>query len=560
MEKKWVVHPTEAAAQGIAKEFNLHLVIAQLILRRGLKSSSEIFHFLNPSLSLLDDPLKYPGMQKAVERIRAAIQRKEKILVYGDYDVDGVTGSAILYPILKKLGADADAFIPHRINEGYGLNQESLEKLLKKKYALVITVDNGITGNKQVKFLQEKNVDVIIVDHHLPKEEGLPPAYAIVSAAAGEGQGDPDLAACGLAFKLGWALTGDFKDVESYLDLVVIGTVCDMAPMRGENRILLKYGLPMLANTKRPGLKALMEVSKVSRNYLSYRDIAFGLGPRINASGRMGSPENAFKLLTTENAMEAQNLAQILDAGNRDRQKVESAAFEEALERVETSSLKDHERVLVLESPDWHEGVLGIVASRLVERYHRPSIVISLKNGVGKGSGRSVPHVSLFDFVVQCEELLLNFGGHAQACGLTIKEENVSLFRNRLNEVAVQKTRELSSSSELGIDGEIPFSELDLKFMQDLDKLAPFGPGNKKPLFLSKGVKTKSHPQKKGKDTLQCWITDQEGKTTCEVVGFRMYERWNASRHRSQFDIVYQPALKHFQGIASIQLELEDWQ
>ena len=566
MKKEWVVHPFEDAAQKVAEEFKIHPVIAQVILRRGFKSSSEIFNFLNPSLESLEDPLEYQGMRKAVERIRLAIGRKEKILVYGDYDVDGITGSAILHPILKKLGADADAYIPHRINEGYGLNQESLEKLLKKKYGLVITVDNGITGISQIQFLRNKGVDTIVVDHHLPREEGLPPAYAIVSAClpagrpnAGEKRGDPDLAACGLAFKLGWALCGNYHEVESYLDLVTIGTVCDMAPLRGENRIFLKYGLPLLTKTKRVGLMVLMDVAKVTRNYLSYRDIAFGLGPRINASGRMGSPENAFKLLTTENMIEAQNLAQILDEGNRDRQKVESTAFADALEKVETGVLKDHERVLVLDSPDWHEGVLGIVASRLAERYQKPSIVISLKNGVGKGSGRSIPQFSLFDSIIQCDKLLESFGGHAQACGLTIKEENIPVFRNRLNEIASQEMKDLSQGAQLAIDGELPFSQLDLKFLKDLEGLSPFGPGNEKPLFLSRNVKVKGRSQKRGKDTLQCWMTDEKGKATCEVIGFRAYERWNASEQKPAYDIVYQPALRNFQGIASIQLELEDW-
>ncbi len=319
-------------------------------------------------------------MEKAVGLIRGAIERKEKILVYGDYDVDGITGSAILVPALRRLGADVEAHIPHRMNEGYGLNLESLKALLVKKYKLVITVDNGISGVEQIRFLKDNGVTVIVVDHHIPKD-GLPPADAII-------QGDSDLAACGLAFKLVWALLGKLDDAKEYLDLATVGTVADLAPVLGDNRILLKHGLPFLSKTKRPGLRALMDVAGISPAYLSYRDIAFGLGPRINASGRMGSPLDAFKLLTTENLLEAQNLAQILDRGNRDRQRVEAEAFEEALSRVEEDPAKDMLKIIVLEGSSWHEGVLGIVASRLVERYHKPSIVISMKNGVGKGSGR----------------------------------------------------------------------------------------------------------------------------------------------------------------------------
>ena len=301
-----------------------------------------------------------------------------------------------------------------------------------------------------------------------------------------------------------------------------------------------------------------MEVAGISPGRVSYRDIGFGLGPRINASGRMGSPLNAFNLLVTENPVEAKNLAKLLDDGNRDRRRVEARAFEEAAARVEREFGSAEEKILVVESPDWHEGVLGIVAARLVERYHKPSIVISMKNDVGKGSGRSVNAFSLFDTVLQCEDLLMNFGGHAQACGLTIRGENLSLFRTRLNEAAREK-EVLGLAADLVIDGEVPFRELDTDFLKGLDRLAPFGPGNRKPLFLSRNVRLKSQARKRGKDTLCLWMTDPEGSSTCEAVGFRMFSRWRSAAVGTHFDIVHQPSLSEFQGIASIQLELEDW-
>ena len=511
--------------------------------------------FLNPSLDSLEDPFTFQDMQKAVDRIHLAVSRGEKILVYGDYDVDGITGSAILYPVLKKIGADADVHIPHRMNEGYGLNKESLRTLMAKKYGLVITVDNGITGVDEIRFLAENKVDTIIVDHHTPKGE-VPPAYAIISAAVFDQKGDPNLAACGVAFKLGWALLGSLDPMKEYLDLAVIGTVADLAPVLGDNRILLKNGLAVLANSKRPGVRALMDVAKISRKYVSYRDIAFGLGPRINASGRMGSPLTAFRLLTTENPLEARNLAQILDDGNRDRQRVESLAFESAVEQMEEDPLLSETKILVAASSDWHEGVLGIVAARLVERYQKPAIVIAIKNGKGKGSGRSLPAFSIFEAVLPCEKLLENFGGHAQACGLTIKEENILSFRKKLNELTLAPS---NSAADLAIEAELLPETLNMGFLQDLEKLAPFGPGNRKPLFLSKGLRLRGEPKKRGKDTLQCWMSDGQGKTTCEVVGFRSYSRWVSTPKRDDFDIVYQPTLKDFNGISSIQLELEDW-
>ncbi len=556
MKKNWVLNPKVYGAQTVAADLKIHPAIAAILLRRGLQSPAEIFNFLHPSLDALESPFAFQDMQKAVDRIRLAVERGEKILVYGDYDVDGITGSSILYPVLKSLGADVRAHIPHRMNEGYGLNRESLQRLLAEDFKLVITVDNGITGADPIDYLNENGVDAIIVDHHKPKDR-VPRAHAIVCAAVGDKKGDANLAACGLALKLGWALLGSFERVREYLDLVTLGTIADQAPVTGDNRILLKHGLPYLAQSPRVGLRALMEVSRIARKAVSYRDVAFSLGPRINASGRMGSPERAFRLLTTADAAEARELAQSLDDGNRDRQRVEAAVFEEAAERVERDFLSVEEKILVLESPDWHEGVLGIIAARLVERYQKPAIVIALKEGLGKGSGRSVPAFSLFDTVLQCETLLDSFGGHAQACGLSIKKENIGLFRQKLNDAA--RLTDLVGMVPLHIESELPLNELDLQFLKDLEMLAPFGPGNRKPLFLSRSLRLKGEAKKRGKDTLQCWMTDERGKTTCEVVGFRSYERWTTARGAGVYDIVYKPELKEFQGLASIQLELQDW-
>ena len=434
MPKNWSVRASDARAAGVAGALGIHPVIADILLRRGLRSEADIFSFLNPSWDSLESPFAFCDMKKAVERIRRAVTAKEKILVYGDYDVDGVTASAILFPALQKMGADVQAHIPHRVKEGYGLNRASLEPWVKKKISLVITVDNGITGTESVRYLKESGVDVIIVDHHVPKGE-TPPADAIISAAVNDKKGDPNLAACGLAFKLVWALTDSLEKAKEFLDLVTVGTVADLAPVQGDNRVLLKHGLTALSKTKNTGLRALMDSAGINPAWISYRDLAFGLGPRINASGRMGSPLNAFKLLTTDNALEARNLAYLLEEGNRDRQRVESQAYREASRLVEENLSPEHRHVLVVESGDWHEGVLGIVAARLVERFRRPSIVISMKEGMGKGSGRSLPSFSLFDTVLQCEDLLENFGGHAQACGLTIRADRVRDFRERVNRI-----------------------------------------------------------------------------------------------------------------------------
>lgn len=552
-----MLYPEESKAGEIARDIKVSRSIASILLRRGYRTPAEIFNFLNPSVESLESPFAFTDMAKAAERIRRAAAAGEKILVYGDYDVDGVTGSAILFPVLKKMGADVRVHIPHRIQDGYGLNIDSLAKLLTEGFTLVITVDNGITGVEQVRYLAERGIDVIIVDHHTPKD-ALPPAYAIVCAHAGDKKGDAHLAACGLAFKLAWALLGTYEAAEAYLDLTALGTVADIAPVVGDNRFLLRKGMQLLSSARRPGIKALMQVARIPSGALSTRDLAFSFAPRINAAGRMGSPLNAFKILTTEDPQEAMDLAKLLDQGNRDRQKIEAEAFKEAIEMVEAHSWLNEDPILILDREGWHEGVIGIVAARLVERYHKPAIVISLKGEHGKGSGRSVPGFSIYGAVEPHEGLLVNFGGHAQAVGLTVKKEAVGEFRRRVNE-GIKSGGIEPSKPDLFIENELNLNELDADFLRDLARLEPFGPGNLKPFFLSKGVRVKGEPRKRGKDTLCLWLTGADGRMTCEAVGFRMFGRWEAEQKTNRLDIVYRPALVEFRGIAHIQLELEDW-
>lgn len=542
-------------AAALARELELHPVVAAVLIARGFTDPDNARRFLNPSLEDLQSPFAFSQMRQLVDRVRSAARKKEKILVYGDYDVDGVTASAILAPALERLGADVRVHLPHRLKEGYGLNTEVLKRYLAEGITLVITVDNGITSLDAVRFLKDSGVDAILIDHHLPKGE-MPPAFAIISAAVERGA-DPNLAACGLAFKAAWALLGNFESVREYLDLVTVGTIADLAPVDGENRILLKYGMPELAKTKRVGLKALMQAARIHPPYVSYRDIAFGLGPRINASGRMGSPETAYNLLTTSDPAKAREWAEFLENENAQRQKVEAEAYEEAVKIVEREGWQLKHRVLVVDSPGWHEGVLGIVASRLVDRFRVPAIVIASKVGAAKGSGRSVPGVAIFERLAACSELLESFGGHAQACGLTITTENISMLRERLN---ISAAKAPADTALRAVDGEIALKELTVSFLRDLERLAPFGPGNEKPLFLSRGVKLKTAPKKRGRDTLQCWVTDAEtASVTCEGVAFRSYERWRNAPVLKAMDVVHQPVLKHLNGIEFIQLEIEDW-
>lgn len=555
----WRVHPVTDEAHRIAKHSQVHPIVASILTRRGLSSAEDVQKFLDPRLEHLESPYVFQDMPKAVARIKSAIQKSEKILIFGDYDVDGVTASAVLYPVLRSMGADVHVHIPHRLHEGYGLNRASIEPWVSKSIGLVITVDNGITGVEAVKFLNSQHIDVIIVDHHVPKDE-VPPAYAFISSSVGDQKGDPNLAACGLAFKLAWALMGELEKVLPYLDIVTLGTIADLAPVQGDNRILLKHGLNYLARTQRVGLKALMQEARIKPQYIGYRDIAFGLGPRINASGRMGSPLNAFKLLTTDNPIEARNLAQLLEEGNRDRQQVEASAYLAAAKQVEVDTSFLDDPVLVVHSAEWHEGVLGIVASRLVEQFKKPAIVISTRSGDGKGSGRSLPGFSIFKNVLECEGLLTKFGGHTQACGLSIQSENIGPFRKALNQVARRLLSGTAMDEDIWIDADIKAADLSGALLKDLERLEPFGPGHAKPLFMTRQMKVRGDVKKRGKDTLQCWMTDAEDKVTCEVIGFRSYERWLANdNHKKLFDIIYQPTLQNFNGIQSITLQLDSW-
>lgn len=559
-QKSWVMRDTDSCqAESLAKNLHLSPVTVKVLFNRGFQTEDQINAFLNSSLDDLIDPFRFKAMEKVVARIRQAIEKKEKILVYGDYDVDGITGSAILTPILKTLGADVEAFIPDRTRDGYGLNGESLRRLLKNKYKLVITVDNGITGVEAVDFLNEKKVDCIIIDHHQPGAL-LPKAYAILSAVTPDsGYPDDSLAACGLAFKLGWALLGGLKEAKSYLDLVALGTVADMAPVVGENRILIREGLSVLSSSNRPGIQALKTVAGILQRKLDYSSVGFMLGPRINATGRLGSPESAFKLLVTQNAVEAQNLAKFLNEENQRRQTMEREILHQAIEKVERDTHFGKTAVLVLDDEGWHQGVNGIIASRLMERYYRPCIVIAVREGIGKGSGRSIPNFALLDSVRECQDLLENFGGHHQALGLTIQKEKISEFREKINAHAASRLGPDQLIPRLFIDECIPLKQWTSVLLDELERVGPFGPGNPKPIFLSEGLKIKGKIKSLGKETISFWVSDPQGQRIACAFGFRMAHRLGSIGPSSGIDLVYSPSWKEFGGIESLELRLEDF-
>ena len=540
-----------------SSELKISQITAQLLSNRGINDSGEAARFLACSLSSCHDPFLLKDMDKAVGRIKKAVLDKEKILVYGDYDVDGMTSAALLKQALIKLGTVVETYIPNRLEEGYGLNTNAIKKAFKDDVSLVITVDCGIGSFKEIEYARGLNIDVIVTDHHEIVGSRLPQAYAIINPLQPAcAYPFKHLAGVGLAYKLVKALyEGTSFFAEDFLDLVSLGTIADIVPLKGENRILAKHGLDELNKRNRAGLKALAEVAGLSGKDISSGHIGFMLGPRINAMGRVGSPQKAMELLLTDDKEEAAELAGILDTENRNRQKIESRILDEALSKVEREVNFKHHKIIVLGSVGWHAGVIGIVASRIADRFCRPAILVSLDGKYGKGSGRSVEKFNLFDLIIQCKDLLIGFGGHEGACGLTIEKDRLDEFRDRINIEAGKYVREDVFSPQLDIDMEIPLNKLTEGVISEIESLAPFGEENPRPVFSSRDLTVKDGPRQIGKKGFKMWVTDNN--VTCEAVSFGRGEL-PAPKTGSGVDLAYVPSINDWRGIQSIQLELKD--
>ena len=481
--KKWEVAPLnrERAAQ-IAERYSLPFFLSMLLEIRGFEDEEEIRDLL--SGGRLSDPLLMKDMDKAVERIRRAIDQFEKIAVYGDYDADGVTATSILFTYLEAVGADVIYYIPQREGEGYGMNLHAVEILHEEGVSLIITVDNGIASVAEVARAKELGMDVVVTDHHRPQRE-IPEAYAVVDAYQADDHGPyKDLSGAGVALKLVMALEdGDAGSVlEEYADLAALGTVADVVPVLGENRAIVKAGLNILSRGGRAGVDALLEQSGMEGKAATATSLAFTVIPRINATGRMGAPERAVRLLTCDSQEEAQPLSAEICEDNERRREVEAEIAKEAMERIESEGSLLYSRVIVVDGKGWHHGVIGIVASRITERFGKPCVVISVDGNMAKGSGRSVEGFSLFQAVCACGDLMERYGGHPMAAGVTLKAENVPLFRERINQYAAQVCPEMPAQV-LSIDCKLNPAALSPEMPQSLEPLEPYGSGNPQPLF-----------------------------------------------------------------------------
>jgi len=480
--------------------------VARLLFRKGFNTVDEVQAFLQPRLKSLSDPFSLPNMKAAVTRILAALDRRERIVLFGDYDVDGVTSLALLAETLRAYGAIPDLFLPLRMEEGYGLSHDSVQRCIQQFHPqLLIALDCGTSSGAEIVDLRKRGVEVIVLDHHEPKS-ALPECVAVVNPKVDPGSPLHYLCSVGIVFKLCHALLKtrpiDF-DLKSKLDLVALGTVADIVPLRGENRTLVQRGAIEIARSTRPGLKKLIEVSGV-RPPIFTEDIGYRLGPRLNAAGRLSTAEKSLRLLLTRDETEATELAAFLDKQNRARQEVEKRILAAAEDKIAKKFDPSRDAAIVVFERDWHPGVLGIVASRIAHKYHRPAIVIGLdENGVGKGSGRSIEGLNLVQTLSRCADKIDKYGGHEMAAGLTVQEKNLDLFAKQFHQVTRDLLSEEDLQPRLRLDHEISFAELNFDFLGWHEMLQPFGNGNPQPLFLARGVESVAVPRIVGEKHLQ---------------------------------------------------------
>jgi len=552
--------------KNLSRELNISEILSRLLINRGITTKNKAEKFLHPSFNDLANPFLLAGMEKAVERIKAAKEKGEKILIYGDYDVDGVTSIALLLSFFRELGLKSLFYIPNRLTEGYGLNKEALKLAHAQKVSLIITVDCGITNSEEILFAKSLGIDIIITDHHLPEEGKRIESLVTIDPMVGECPEELKyLAGVGVAYKLIQALKGNSAtggDLSQHLDLVALGTIADLVPLTGENRILVTEGLKQIKESKKEGIKALLRVSKLTDQEINPHHVGFLLGPRLNAAGRVASAKESVELLSTKSYEKANIIAKKLDKQNQERQEIQKDMFKEACDLIKKEKL-DSSYSIVLIKEGWHPGVAGIVASKVVEKFYRPTIVLCLEKGIAKGSGRSIENFHLFSAIKRCKDLLLSCGGHKLAIGLTLKKEKIPQFKKRLEEEARRSISEDDFKKKISIDSLLSLQEITPSFLDDLKGLAPFGRGNPRPVFASRNLIVGNF-LRKNPEHLFCWLkegchpVDGMGKGTyLEAAGFGMAKTVDLSPGEV-VDAAYYPNINDWQGIKRIQLNLKD--
>lgn len=556
MNKKWECYKTDIQKRDkIIEENNISSLLATILVNKNITEKGEIQKFLNPTRNDFFDPFLMPDIKLAVPRIIKAIDNSEKVIIYGDYDVDGITSITVLKKFLADRGLAVDEYIPNRLDEGYGLNKKAIEQISGKGYSLMITVDCGISAIDEVDYAKELGIEVIITDHHEPIDE-LPNALAVIDAKRKDNKYPfNQLAGVGVVFKLIQAISMklelDDKEYLKYLDIVCIGTISDIVPLISENRVITKLGLKLVAQTKNIGLKTLL--NEAGYKNIDSTSISFGVAPRINACGRMGYQNEALKLFLTEDINEANEICNKLNTFNLERQQTEKNIFKEAIEMIEKSE-KD-KPVIVLGKENWHHGVIGIVSSKVTEQYFKPSILVCFEGEYGKGSGRSIPGFDLHDALSNCDTYLSKFGGHSMAVGVTVDKSNFNKFKEEFEEYA-SKCNLNEIVPILNIDNEITAKELSVTAIRELEKLEPFGEGNKKPIFLYKNLKiTSIRALTEGKHLK---LTLKDDNFLIDVIGFNLGYLSEEYLIGDKVDVAGTLEINSFNGNDNIQINLKD--
>lgn len=547
---------------GLVSELNLPEAVAAILVRRGHGDPDAARAFLRPRLSHLLDPWRMAGMKEAVDRIAHAIDRGETVLVHGDYDVDGVCGSAMLVRALRELGARAEPFVPNRLLHGYDLGPAGVARAVELRAGCILTCDCGTVAHDAIAAARQQGIDVVVSDHHTPAPS-LPPAICVLNPHRADCE-YPERVLCGsgVAFKFLQALFergGRPTDkLNKYLDLVAIATIADLVPLSGENRVLARFGLKVLERTRNTGLRALLQVAGLEAGRpINAGQIAFVIGPRLNAAGRMGDAMRGVRLLLTEDPAEARALAMEIDSENRHRQEVDRATLEQAKELLERTFDPERDRAIVLSSDDWHPGVIGIVASRVVEQYFRPTFLIALDGERGRGSGRSIPGFHLYEALRECADHLEQFGGHRAAAGLQIRRGKVDAFRARFDAVARERLKPEDLRPRLYIDHELSIAEVSPELWRILAHFGPYGQGNPRPVFLARNVRLAAEPAVVGEDHLRLRL-EAGGGAASEAIGFGLAAESEWLRHAKGVDLAFQIGLKEWQGIEYVQARVLD--
>lgn len=576
MERRWVVKQRgdQVLTKSISEALGVDDHLANLLVQRGISDYEAAKDFFRPSLKNLHDPFLMKDMYKAVERVEVAILNNEKILIYGDYDVDGTTAVALVYSYFRNIHKNIDFYIPDRYDEGYGISIEGIDFAYRNNFTLIISLDCGIKAEEQIAYANTKHIDVIICDHHRPGNQ-LPQAFAILDAKQpGCNYPYKELSGCGVGFKLIQAYVQKnqipFDDIKQYLDLVVVSIASDMVPITGENRILAYHGLKLINSNPRPGLQAILAYSGVKKEVklnkelifnreLTINDLVFLIGPRLNAAGRIESGKNAVELLITDNVDVAYRIGEQINSYNSERKSLDTHATQEALEMLANDPTNSSKKATVVFNTSWHKGVVGIVASRLIENYYRPTIVLTQSNGLITGSARSVKDFDVYEAIDACSDLLSRFGGHKYAAGLSLEPKNLEAFCKRFEEVVSNTIDDKMLIPEIEMDDVISLNIITPKFYRVLKQFAPFGPENMSPLFRADRVVCHGHPRVVGENHLKLDIThpDYTG-LPFSAIAFQQAEHITDIEKGAPFNICFHVEENEWNGKVSLQLRIKD--